>query len=127
MKPWKKSEFAKTVSQHHGGESHDKILVALLEICSAADCIGITTLPLIRFLIVRICSRLGIETSVEDAKLRKVMLDSEDTLFGRIYPFLGWEPMNCKYYGEWLISKLKEKKHLDSLNLEVKVGKLTCT
>jgi hypothetical protein len=72
---------------------------------------------------VRICSKLGIETDVEDAKLKGVLSACEDTLFGRIYPVLGWEPVNCKYCGEWLVRKLEEKKHLDTLNLEEKVKK----
>ena len=123
MKPWKKSEFAKTVSRYHEGEDCDEIMTALIEISVAADSIDITSLPLIRFLIVRICSKLGIETDVEDAKLKGVLSACEDTLFGRIYPVLGWEPVNCKYYGEWLVRKLEEKKHLDTLNLEEKVKK----
>jgi hypothetical protein len=127
MKHWKKSEFAKTVSRYHEGEDCDKIIVALLEICTAADSIGITTLPLIRFVIVRICSKLRIETVVVDAKLREVLSASEDTLFGKIYPVLGWEPVNCKHYGKWFVGKLDEKLYLESLNLEEKVRELTCT
>jgi hypothetical protein len=61
------------------------------------------------FLVIRICSKLGIVTRVVDAKMGHMVRDSEDFLLGSVYPVFGWEPYNCAFYGAWLRRKLKEK------------------
>ncbi|CAB4012235.1 Hypothetical predicted protein [Paramuricea clavata] len=80
-------------------------------------------MPLLKTTMLRICSRLGIETTIGEAKGNHVVFRNEDTLFGKIYPELGWEPVKCKYYREWLIRKLKERTELEKMELEKKIEK----
>ena len=121
MKSWKKWEFKNLLGMYHEGEEYDRILDCLVMIAEAVDRMDGVKMPLTKTVIVRICSRLGIETGIADAKLGGVILHNEDTLFGKIYPELGWEPSECKYYGRWLIRKLEERKKLESMNLEAKI------
>ncbi|CAB4026198.1 Hypothetical predicted protein [Paramuricea clavata] len=110
------------LGENHSGEEFDRIMEALIEINSVIDKIGgVARRPLNKLMIVRVCSKLGIETGVGDAKLENAVLNSEDLLFGKVYPELGWEPSNCKFYGEWLRRKLKEKQVLESMDLEPKL------
>ena len=63
---------------------------ALLEINAVIDDIGVVARrPLNKFLIVRVCSKLGVKTMTPDAKLKRAVLNSEDLLFGKVYPKLG--------------------------------------
>ena len=119
MKRWKKSGTIRLLGDYHDGDDFDEIMEALLEINNVIDGIDeVWRRPLNKFLIVRVCSKLGIKTMVPDAKLEKAVLNSEDLLYGKVYPKLGWEPANCKFYGEWLKRKIREKQELETMDLE---------
>jgi hypothetical protein len=119
MKRWKKSETIALLREYHSGEEFDRIMEALLEINNVIDRTGgVARRPLNKLMIVRVCSKLGIKTEVGDAKLERAVLNSEDLLFGKVYPELGWEPENCKFYGEWLKRKVREKHELEAMDLK---------
>ncbi|CAB4004919.1 Hypothetical predicted protein [Paramuricea clavata] len=54
--------------------------------------------------------------------VKYVVLRAEDVLYGKIYPKLGWEPVGCEYYREWLVRKCKERNELNKLNLDEKIA-----
>ena len=92
---------------------------ALLEINNVIDRTGgVARRPLNKLMIVRVCSKLGIKNEVGDVKLERAVLNTEDLLFGKVYPELGWEPANCTFYGEWLKRKVRQKHELEAMDLK---------
>jgi hypothetical protein len=85
---------------YHSGEDYDKILDCLVKIANVVNEMDGVKMPHTKTVIVRICSEYGIETGIADARKEDVILRIEDTLYGKIYPRLGWEPDGCKYYRE---------------------------
>jgi hypothetical protein len=119
MTRWKKSETIVFLTEYHSGDEFERMLKALHKVNNVIDEIDeVVRRPLNKFTIVRVCSKLGIRTEVRDAKLRKAVLNGEDLLFGKVYPELRWEPVNCKFYGEWLRRNVRAKQEFGVMDLE---------
>ncbi|CAB3980720.1 Gastrula zinc finger, partial [Paramuricea clavata] len=88
----KKFEFKKLLEKHHSGEDYHKLLDCLMKVRKVVDEMDGVRMPQLKSVVLRTCSRLGIDTAITDSKSKDIILQNEDTLFGKIYPVLGWEP-----------------------------------
>ncbi|CAB4013774.1 Hypothetical predicted protein [Paramuricea clavata] len=122
MKNWKRGDIKRLVGMYHEGENYSTIVNCLESVGKTADTMDEIKMPLLKIVAVRICSERGIETGIADAREKYVVLRAEDVLYGKIYPKLGWEPVGCEYYREWLVRKCKERNELNKLNLDEKIA-----
>jgi hypothetical protein len=123
MKAWKKREVLLFLRDNFEERHVERIFAEIMKIQAVADSSdGKIKRPLNRIFAVRICSRLGIENSVVDGRTRSIVVDSEDSLFGHIYPVLGLEPFHCKYYAAWLKKKAEVRQFIEGLDLDIVKG-----
>ncbi|CAB3977050.1 Hypothetical predicted protein [Paramuricea clavata] len=56
-----------------------------------------------KFYLLRLASmnNIMLRNPPEDIKTQRIVNILEDRLYGKVFPELGWEPENCKYYNNW--------------------------